>query len=325
MAKRYTENTEAYQLYLKGRYLWNRRTPETLRQATEYFQRAINKDSGYALAWAGLADCYAVYAVYDLLPPREAIPKTKEAASRALALDDTLAEAHAALAYVKGLYEWDWPGAERGFKRAIELDPNYSTAHHWYALYLEAMGRLDEAIAETKRAQETDPLSLIANVTAGQALYFARRYDQAIEQARRAIEMDPSFYLAHWLLAMVYEQAGRYEDAIAEGQKALNASGGAPSALSVLGHAYAASGKRSEALKVLAELKNLSKQRYVSPLYIAVIYVGLGDKVHALEWLEKAHNDRSDRLCWIKAWPEFDSLREEPRFQDILRRMNLTP
>jgi tetratricopeptide (TPR) repeat protein len=325
LAKRYTENPEAHQLYMKGRFLWNRRTPETLRQATEYFQRAIDKDPGYALAWSGLADSYAVYAVYDLLPPKEAVPKTKEAASRALALEDTLAEAHTALAFVKALYDWDWPGAEREFKRAFELNPNYATAHHWYSLYLEATGRLDDAIAETKRAQEADPLSLISNVAAGQAFYFARRYEQAIEQLRKALEMDSTFYLAHWLLAMVYEQVGRYEEAIAEGQKALGVSESAPSALSVLGHAYAASGKRAEAQKVLAELKNPLKQRYVAPLYIAVIYAGLGDKAPALEWLERAYEDHSDRLAWIKVDPRLDGLRGEPRFQDLLRRMHLEP
>jgi serine/threonine-protein kinase len=325
LAKRYTENPEAHQLYLKGRYLWNRRTPETLRQATEYFQRARDKDAGYALAWAGLADCYAVYPTYDLLPPKEAVPKTKEAADRALALDDTLVEAHTALAYVKALYEWDWQGAEREFKRAIVLNPNYANAHNWYSLYLEATGRLDDAIAEAKRAQEADPLSLISYVAAGQAFYFARRSDQATEQLRMALEMEPSFYLAHWLLALVYEQERRYEDAIAEDEKALSVSGGAPRALSVLGHAYAMSGKRSEALKVLAELKNLSKQRYVAPFHTAVIYAGLGDKGRSLEWLERAYEDHYDQLAWIRVDPKFDSLRAEPRYHDLLRRMHLEP
>jgi TolB-like protein/Tfp pilus assembly protein PilF len=208
LAKRYTENPEAHQLYLKGRYQWDRRTPETLRQASEYFHRAIDKDARYALAWAGLADCYAVYATYDLLPPKEAAPKTKEAANRALELDETLAEAHSALAYVKSFYDWDWPGAEREFRRAIEIDPNYASAHHWYSLYLEATGRLDEAIAETKRAQEADPLSLISSVAAAQAFYFARRYDQAIEQSRKALEMDPNF-LPGSLVACPGLRAGR--------------------------------------------------------------------------------------------------------------------
>jgi serine/threonine protein kinase/Tfp pilus assembly protein PilF len=325
LAKRYTESPEAHQLYMKGRFLWNRRTGETLQRAAEYFQQAIEKDPSYALAWAGLADCYAVYGFYDVLPPKEANPKAKEAAIRALALDDTLAEAHATLAFVKTCYEWDWPGAEREFKRAIGLNPNYATAHQWYSNLLDGTGRLDEAIAEAKRAQEADPLSLVVNSAAGQTFYFARRYEQAIEQLRNALEMDPTFYLAHLLLAMVYEQVGRYEEAITESQKALSLPGGAPSALGVLGHAYALAGKRVEAQKVLAELKNLSKRHYVAPFEIALIYAGLGNKALGLEWLEMAYEDHSDRLRWIKVWPQFDSLRGEPRFQDLLRRMHLEP
>src|SRR5713226_5381496 len=278
MKKRYTENPEAHQLYLKGRYLWNRRTGETLKRAAEYFQQAIDKDPGYALAWAGLADCYAVYSFYDVLPPREAAPKAKEAASKALELDDTLAEPHAALGYVKTHYEWDWAGAEREFKRAIELNPNYATAHFWYGNCLEATGRLDEAIAEANRAQEADPLSLAISSAAGRKLYFARRYDQAIEHLRKTLEMDPRFSRTHWFLAMAYEQVARQDEAIAECQKALSLSGREPAVLGVLGHAYAVSGKRAEAQKVLAELKDLSNRRYVAPFDIVLIYAGLGDK-----------------------------------------------
>jgi tetratricopeptide (TPR) repeat protein len=259
LTKHYTENPEAHQLYMKGRYLWNRRTGETLQRAAEYFQQAIDKDPSYALAWAGLADCYAVYGFYGVLPPKEANPKAKEAAIRALALDDTLAEAHATLAFVKTSYDWDWPSAEREFKRAIELNPNYATAHQWYSNLLDGTGRVDEAIAEAKRAQEADPVSPIISTATGQALYFARRHDQAIEPLRKALEMDPSFWLAHRLLAMVYEQSGRYEEAIAEGQKALSLTEGAPSGLAVLGHAYAAAGRRADAQKVVTELKDLSK------------------------------------------------------------------
>jgi TolB-like protein/Flp pilus assembly protein TadD len=325
LTKRYTENAEAHQLYLKGRYLWNRRTGETVRRAAEYFQQAIDKDSGYALAWAGLADCYAVYDFYDVLPLREAAPKAKEAANRALTLDETLSEPHATLGYVKGRYDWDRPGAEREFRRAIELNPNYATAHYWYATELDNTGRFDEAIAEAKRAQDTDPLSLVASTVAGQTFYFSRRYDQAIEQARKALDMDPNFPLAHWWLGMFYEQAGRHEEAVAESQKAVSLSRGEPGPLSTLGHAYAVLGKRAEAQKLLGELKDLSKRRYVSPLNVALIYAGLGDKAQALEWLERAYEDHSDRLAWIKGWPQFDGLRGEPRFQDLLRRMHLTP
>jgi serine/threonine-protein kinase len=325
LTKRYPESPEAHQLYLKGRYLWNRRTGETLQRAAEYFQQAIDKDPGYALAWAGLADCYAVYGFYCVLSPREAAPKAMEAASRALTLDETLCEPHAAIGYVKDRYDWDWPGAEREFKRAIELNPNYATAHYWYANVLDAQGRFDEAIREAKRAQEADPLSLVASAVAGQTFYFARRNDQAIEELRKALELDPNFPLAHWWLGMFYEQAGRYVEAIAEGQKALSLSRGEPGVLGTLGHAYAASGKRAESQRVLAELRDLSKRRYVAPLNVALVYAGLGDKVQALEWLERAYEDHSDRLAWIKFWPLFDSLRAEPRFEDLLRRMPPRP
>ncbi len=324
LTKRYTENPEAHQFYLKGRYLWNRRTAETLKRAAEYFQQAIDKDPGYALAWAGLADCYAVYSTFAVLPPRDAIPKAKEAASKALAIDDTMAEPHATLAFVNTTYDRDWTGAEREFKKAIEINPNYSTAHHWYSFYLGATGRLDEAIAEAKLAQDADPLSLIISSSAGYTFHLARRYDQAIEQLRKTLEMDPNFHPAHWYLATFYDQVARYEDAIAECQKALSL-GGDPGVLGVLGHVYAASGKRAEALRVLAELKDLSKRRYVDPSDIALVYVGLGDKPQALEWLEKAYEDRSYRLTWIKVLPQFDSLHRDPRFQDLLRRMGLPP
>jgi serine/threonine protein kinase/tetratricopeptide (TPR) repeat protein len=324
LAKRDTENPEAHQLYLKGRYLWNRRTGETLQRAAEYFRQAIDKDPNYTLAWAGLADFYAVYGAYDMLPPREAAPKAKEAASKALALDETLMEPHATLGLIKTNYDWDWPGAEREFKRAMELNPNYATAHSWYSIYLEARGRLDEAIAGARRAPEADPLSLPISSVAGRTFYFARRYDQAIEQLRRTLEMDPNFARAHWLLAMACEQAGRHEEAIAEAQKAVSLFGGAL-ALGELGHANAVSGKTAEAHKVLAELKGLSKKRYVAPFHIALIYVGLGDRSQALEWLEEAYQDHSCWFAWIRVWPQFDILRGEPRFQDLLRRMHLTP
>ena len=323
LTKRYTENPEAHQLYLKGRYLWNRRTTETLRRAAEYFQKATDKDPSYALAWAGLAECYAVYPAFSVLPPREAIPKAKEAAIKALAFDDTVAEAHTALAYVKNTYDWDWPGAEQEFKRAIKLNPNYATAHFWYAIHLQAMGRLDEAIAEAKLAQEADPVSPIIGLLAGRTFYVARRYDQAIEQLHKALEMDPHFPRAHWWLAKAYEQVGRHEEAVAESQKAVSLSAGEPTYFGQLGHAYAVSGKKTEAQKVLAELKDLSKRRYVAPFDIALVYMGLGDKSRALEWLEKAYEDHSDWLAWIKVWPQFDSLRGEPRFQDLLRRLGL--
>jgi serine/threonine protein kinase/tetratricopeptide (TPR) repeat protein len=323
LTKRYTENTEAHQLYLKGRYLWNRRTGDALGRAAEYFQQAIDKDPSYALAWAGLTDCYVLYSFYSGLRPTETAPKAKEAAAKALALDDSLAEPHAALAYVKTVYDWDWPGAEWEFKRAIELNPNYPTAYHWYSLYLGAVGRPDEGIAEVKRAQEADPLSPTINTTAGVVFYNARRYDQAVEQLHKVLETDPNFPTAHLWLGQAYEQVGRGEEAIVELQKAVGLYGGEPAELGLRGHVYASAGRRAEAQRMLAELKDLSNRRYVAPFDIALVYAGLGEKRQALEWLERAYEDHSYRLTWIKCWPQFDSLRGDPRFQDLLRRMGL--
>ena len=321
LTKRYTENPEAHQLYLKGRYYWNRRPSAALKRATEYFQQAIDKDPGYALAWSGLADCYGT-AGYDVLPPREVIPKAKEAAAKALALDDSLAEAHATLGFVKSHYEWDWFAGEQEFKRAIELNPSYAPTHQWYSNNLEARGRTNEAIAEAKRAQEADPLSLAISSVSARTFYFARRYDQAIDQLRKTLELDPNYFLAHWILGMVYDQTSRHEEAIAECRRAASTPD-IPTALGALGHAYAASGRRAEALKVLAELKGLSKQRYVAPFNMAIVYAGLGDKQQTFEWLEKAYEDHSLLLSLIRVWPQFDGLHGEPRFQDLLRRMGL--
>jgi len=325
LVKRYTENPEAHQLYLKGRYLWNRRTGETLKRAAEYFQQAIDRDPSYALAWTGLADCYALYGAYEITSPKEAFPKAKEAVSKALALDETLPGPHAALGHVKERYEWDRLGADREFKRAIELDPNYATSHYWYSIYLGENGQFDEALAEAIRAREADPVSPVIGTVTAQAFYFARRNDQAIEELRRALEMDSSFHLAHWLLAMVYEQTGRYEEAMAEGQKGLTLSGGTPLALGELGHAFAVGGRRAEAQKVVIELIDRSRKGYVAPLDIALVYMGLRNKAQALEWLDRAYEDRSFFLTWAKVDPRFDILRGEPRFQDLLRRMNLVP
>jgi serine/threonine-protein kinase len=323
LAKRSTENTEAYQLYLKGRYYWNRRTEQTLKRAVEHFQQAIDKDPGYALAYAGLADCYAIYNSYQVELPRASGPKAKAAATKALEIDNTLAEAHASLGMTRMGYEWDWAGAEREFQRAIELDPNYATAHHWYAICLWTAGRSEQAIASLKQAQELDPLSLIINTDIGLQLHFARRYDEAIEQGQKALEMDSNFAAGHRPLGMAYEQKGMYAEAIAEFQKALDVSRGNPFALGALGHAYAVSGNREKARQVLSDLLALSKRRYVPPFSTAVIYTGLGDKERALEWLEKAFDDRSLEMIFLKVDPRFDRLHSDPRFANLLRRMGL--
>ena len=323
LVKRSTENTEAYQLYLKGRYYWNRRTEQMLKRAVEYFQQAVEKDPGYGLA--GLADCYAVFTSYQVEPPREAGPKAKSAAMHALSIDGTLAEPHAALGMTFVNYDWDWTRAEREFKQAIELDPTYATAHMWYALYLGAIGRTAEALASNKRAQQLDPFSSIINSAMGWELYFARQYDEAIEQIHKTLEMDPSFARGHWFLGLVYEQKPMYQEAIVEFQKAFELSGDNPSMLGSLGHAYALSGNREKARQTLADLKELSNRRYVPPFDSAVIYAGLGDKERTFEWLEKAFEERSWGMFRLKVDPRFDGMRSDPRFARLLRRMGLEP
>jgi TolB-like protein/Flp pilus assembly protein TadD len=327
LASRPTENPEAHQFYLKGRYYWNRRGEEGLKKATEYFEHAIKADPDYALAYAGLADSYALLGFhgYGALPPAEAVPRAKAAAEKALQIDETLAEAHASLAYAKEEYDWDVAGAEREYKRAIELNPNYATAHQWYALHLAVRGRYAEAIAEIKLAQELDPLSLIINTNVGWVFYFARQYNEAVEQCRKTLELDPNFAAAHWMLGQAYRQKDMYEEAIAEFQKAVSLSQGGPVQVAVLGHGYAVAGQRSEAQKILNELKELSKRRYFPPYFIALIYVGLDDKNQAFAWLEKAFVERSANLTVLPAEPMFDPIRSDPRFQDLLRRVGLKP
>lgn len=326
LTKRHTENAAAYQLYLKGRYYWNRRTEEGFKKAIDFFNQAIEEDSAYALAYAGLADCYALLGSdeYGALPAQEAMPKAKAAAVKALEIDDTLAEAHTSLAYVTWVYEWDTVGAEREYKRAIELNPNYATAHHWYAIsYLTALGRHQEALAEMKRAHELDPLSLIINSAVGWAFYFARQYDRAIEQYQKTLELDPNFSVARAKLAWAYEQKSMYEEATAELQQAVNLSRDRTWVAS-LGYTYAVSGKREETQKVVNKLKELSEQQHVPPYDIALIYAGLGDKDRAFEWLTRACEERSSWLVWLRVDPRFDSLHVDQRFTDLLRHVGLT-
>jgi eukaryotic-like serine/threonine-protein kinase len=323
LAKHYTESNEAYQLYLKGRFYWNKRTPEALQKAIDYFNQAIEKDSNFALAYAGLADCYVVPAVRQ--PPREVMPKAKAAARRALELDETLAEAHTSLGRVLAAYDWDWKGAEKEFKRAIELNPRYAVAHQWYGGWFDAMGRHAEAIAERKRAQELDPLSLVINFELGIAFLYAREYDQAIEQFHRTLEMDQNFPPVYAFLSAAYEQKGMYAEAIVEFRKAVSLKGGSEWSLARggLGHVYAVMGKTNEARQVLDELKQLSTQEYVPATSVALVYAGLGEKDQAFTWLEKAHKERSFQIQWITIDPRWDSLRSDPRFADLVRRIGL--
>jgi TolB-like protein/DNA-binding winged helix-turn-helix (wHTH) protein/Flp pilus assembly protein TadD len=320
-AKHYTDSNEAYQLYLKGRFFWNKRTAEALKKSIEYFNQAIDTDPRFALAYAGLADCYVVPA--SRIPPREAMPKAKAAAIRALELDDTLAEAHASLGRVLATYEWDWTSAEKEYKRAIELNPRYAIAHQWYGGCLAVMGRGDEAIAERKRAVELEPLSPIINFELGLAFYYARNYDQAIEQFKKTLELDQNFPAAHNFLPAAYEQKGMYTEALAEFNKANPLTRGSEWSLSKagLGHLYALTGKKSEARKVIDELKQASKQEYVSGNSIAFIYAGLGEKDEAFIWLDKGYEQRAFLMQNIKIEPRLDSLRSDPRFQDLIRRM----
>ncbi len=312
---------ETYELYLKGRYFWNKGIGEGLYKAVEYFTQAIRKDPSYAPAHAGLAGSYNTLGVWNLMPPKDAFPKAKAAASRALEIDNTLTEAHAALGRVRLHCDWDWRDAEREFQRAIELNPSYAPARSWYSECLAGMERLDEAMTEAKRALDLDPLSLMVKARVGWISYLARRYEAAIELERRTLEMDPNCTSAHYYLGVAYEQEARYQEAIEEFQTALSLSG-CPITLGALGHAYAVSGESTRALKVLDRLKRLSKQRYVSPYSRALIYAGLGHNDHAFAWLQKAAVERGQGghgLTNLKVDPRLDSLRSDPRFRRLVR------
>ncbi len=324
LKKRYTENTEAYQLYLRGRYHWNKRTIEGLKKSIEYFQQAIEKDPSYALAYAGLADSYNVIPGYGGLPPKDSFPRAKDAARKAVELDDRLAEAHTSLAYVKAAFDWDWSGAEIEFKRALALNANYATARHWYALYLLAVGRLEEATQEMKRALELDPLSMIIISNLGRAFYYARQYDAAMEQYRKALDIDPNFPAAHFRMREVYEQKGMYEQAIGEVPKIYPGRG--ESLAESLRLAYAASGAKGYWEKQLDWAAGQLRQKYVQASEVAALYARAGQKDKALEWLEKSYQEREDQVALrLKMNPSFDGLRSDPRFQDLLRRVGLSP
>jgi len=323
LTRRETSSPEAYQLYLKGRYYWNKRTLETAKKAIEYFQQSIDLDPNYALAYAGIADSYIILGVYSGLPPQEAFAKAKAMAQKALQLDESLAEAHSALAYVKFRYEWDWSGAEEEYRRAIEVNPNYATAYQWSSLNLAATGRLDEAISQIRRAEELDPLSPIINSNVEWILYLARRHDEGIAHCQKTLEIDPSFFATHKYLGLLYVQKGMYEQAIDEYQKAKDLSPDDYHIVALIGHAYALSGHRDKARTALVELKEMAKQKYIQPWSIAMIYTGLGEKDQAIAWLEKAYEDRSSYMVYLKVEPMLDSLRSDSRFADLLRRMEL--
>ncbi|MEA2958693.1 MAG: eukaryotic-like serine/threonine-protein kinase, partial [Alphaproteobacteria bacterium] len=326
ISKHYTESNEAYQLYWKGRFYWAKRTEEGLKKSIEYFNQAVEKDPNFALAYSGLADSYILQGAQDAggtLPPGDTLPKGKAAALKAIAIDSTLAEPHVSLAHIAYHYDRDWTTAEREFKRAIELNPNYVLAHQWYALFLAWAGRPDEAVTEARRARDLDPLSLPANMCFGWVLVINRQEDQGIEELRKTIDLDPNFMIAHHRLGLGYEQKGRYNEAIAEFQKVRELSSGKPIAITALAHANAASGKREEAQRGIAELQQLSKREYVSPAMTASIYAALGDKEQAFAWLNKADKEHDQFLPRLKTDPRFDNLRSDPRFQELERRVSL--
>src|SRR3989475_1188337 len=315
-------NPEGYESYLKGRFFWNKRTADGLKVALAYFNQAIEEDPKYAQAYAGLADTYALLGdwQYAVMPPKEALPKAKAAAIKALELDSALGEAHNSLAFCLDIFEWDLYSAGKEFQRAIELNPNYATAHHWYAWHLSVMGRYDEAIAEMKKAENLDPLSLIIKADLAELLVIAHSYDESIRQSRKTIEMDPNFPLAHNQLGLAYLQKHMHDEAVAELQKAVQLSGGSPTCIANLARAYVASGKRSEAVKLLGDLKNRSSPGYPDS-EIAVIYASLGDTDQAMNWLEKAYEKRFNPSVLLR--PGFDPLRSDPRFENLVRRIGL--
>jgi tetratricopeptide (TPR) repeat protein len=318
-------NPEAHEFYLRGRFLWDKRSEQGLNKSIEYFQQAIEKDPSYALAYSGLADSYNMLGFYGDLPQMESAPKAKAAAIKALEIDDQLAEPHASLAWGKFAFDWDWSGAEREFKRAIELNPSYATSHRWFANCLTQQGRHEEALAEAKRAQQLDPLSLVSSAGFASTLYHARHYDQAIEQERKILELDDLFAPAHWLLGLAFEQKAKFEEAIAEFQKATTLDAYPIFYPAALAHAYGVAGQRGEARAVLAKLANLSKTRDIAWYEIAVVYAGLGEKDKTLAMLETAYKRRDSHLNGLKVDPRLDTLRSDPRFQDLLRRMGLPP
>jgi DNA-binding winged helix-turn-helix (wHTH) protein/TolB-like protein/Tfp pilus assembly protein PilF len=312
LSKRQTDNVEAYRLYLKGRYFWNKRTQAGSQQSLRYFRQAIEIDPTYALAYAGLADAYAMLVWQDNRAQAEFVPKAKAAAVRALQIDETLAEAHTSLGFVKFWYDWDFVGAESEYRRAIELNPDYSTAHHWYGEFLVLTGRPEEGFRELKLAQEADPLSLIINADIGKMFFFTRQQDRAIEQLQKTLEMEPDFPVAHLFLAMAYEQKGMYENAISELQELANVPGSRTIFKAELAYIYGQSGRRTEALSILNDLEAPTTSRQPVPAYeMALVHAGLGDTKQALEWLDKAKTAHDPFLIYAQTDPNFDRVRAD--------------
>jgi DNA-binding winged helix-turn-helix (wHTH) protein/tetratricopeptide (TPR) repeat protein len=326
LIRRTTSDSDAYQLYLRGRFFWNKRTRDGFERGAAYFRQAVEKDPAYALAYSGLADSYIGLTYYQYASPHAAMPRARAAALKALEIDGSLAEAHASLAHVKTNYEWDWAEAARLFREALALKPDYATAHQWYgAHYFTPMGRLEEALAETRRARQLEPLSAVYNAFVGATLFFARRHDEAIEECRKTIDLHPDFGVGHWYLGRAYLQTGQHEEALAELEKAVALSGGSPLMKGTLGVGYALAGDRAAAKATLGELERLRAESYASALDIATIHAAVGDRESAFRWLDRAAEERAFHLIYLKVWSELDPLRPDPRFKDLVRRLGLEP
>ena len=324
--RRHTRSAAAYHAYLRGRHHLAKRTPEGLARALEHFQEAVDKDPGYALAYTGIADAHTLFAAtgHAGLPPREAAVRARAAARRAIELDESLAEAHTSLAFLSFRLDWDFPEAERRFQRALELDPGNATTRHWHAIFFAAMGRIDEALAEIEHARRLDPLSLIIGTAAGRILHYARRYDDAIAQCRKTLEMDPGFAQARFDLAIAYDEVGRHAEAVTELEEAIRLGGRNTLYLAELARAHALGGRREDALRLLGELEALSARAHVSGYDLATVHVALGDREQALSWLARGYESRSTAMPYLKVDPSMDPLRDEPRFQDLLRKLGFS-
>lgn len=322
--KHYTKNPEAYQLYLKGHYYASRYTKDGFNKGIEYFEQAIAKDPNFALAYSGLSFCYMNQTDW-VFAPKESVPKARHAVENALRIDESLAEAHTMHAMILLQYDWDWVAAEREFRRAIEIDPNYALGRTFLAWHLAAMGRFDEGIEEDKRALELDPLSPAANADLGWDLYFARRYDEAIEQLQKAIDLEPNYWLSHVLLGRCYEQKGKLHEAVEQFEKARQIEDSIPEVLAAVGHGYALSGRKSEALKIIRDLQERSKREFVPSYSIATVYLGLGMKEEALQFIQKSYDEGSFYMIHLKVDPMLDSVRNDPRFTEVVRRVGHLP
>ncbi|HEX6125119.1 MAG TPA: winged helix-turn-helix domain-containing protein, partial [Pyrinomonadaceae bacterium] len=321
LEKNQPADPDAYQLYLHGRFHLNKFTDEGFFKGRDYFQQAIDKDPNYALAYAGLSEAYNRLCGYNAMPSSECFPKSRIAAEKAIELDDGLADAHAMLASTKHFYDWDWPGAEKNFRRAIEIDPNNAEAHQLFSYHLTGMGRFEESLAEMRRAHDLDPLSIETTVGIAEILYFQKRYDEALEQANRALELDRNAGFVHWTIANIYRQKGMLNEAIAQYERSIPLSGDSADEPASLAYAYALAGRKDEARRILKELKQRADRQFISPCALAIVHSGLNEKDEAFEFLERAYSSRDFMLTLLKIEPTFDRLRDDPRYSDLMRRV----